>query len=483
MVKSKQKNGFFQNLDYLTIFLYLLLVGLGWLTIYAASYDVSLGGELALEGRITSQIVWMGISMGVAIVVLLIDSQFIKLLSPYLYSAFVLLLIATIFLAPDIKGSHSWLVVTDSIRLQPAEFAKVATALMLAWWRGRYEFDIRNPRDLFVSILIFALPALIIILQSETGSALVFLTFILVLYREGLTSAVHNFGIFLATLFVLSLRFAGVMWGDTNAGWLVIIMMIYIAIIIASLLYCHVQHLNVWALIIAPSVFGVFGIASIFTVIDFSVPAGISLAVLLFFIGYQAIGQRGKFVWLLFLFGILSIGIHLGVDYFFNSILQPHQQTRILVSLGLKDDPAGAGYNLRQSLIAIGSGGTWGKGFLNGIQTKLSFVPEQETDFIFCTVGEEQGFVGSVIVLLIYLSLLVRLIIIAERQSEAYARVYGYSVTCILFFHLTINIGMVLGLVPVIGIPLPYFSYGGSSLLSFTILLFLLLRLDALRRE
>lgn len=483
MVREQNKNGFFRNLDYLTIFLYILLVGMGWLTIYAASYDVSLGGEIALQGRITSQIVWMGVSLGAAIVVLLIDTRFIKLVTPYLYSALILLLIATIFLAPDIKGSHSWLVITDSIRLQPAEFAKVATALMLAWWRDRYEFDLKNPRDLIISILIFTLPALIIILQSETGSALVFLTFILVLYREGLTSAVHNFGLFLATLFVLSLRFSGVMWGETNAGWLVILLMTYIAIVIAGSLYCSVRYLSLWGVIVAPALFAIFGVISLFTSVNFAIPAALSLIILLGYVAYMALGRRGKFVWLLFLFGVFSILMHLGVDYFFNNILQPHQQIRILVSLGLKDDPAGAGYNLRQSLIAIGSGGIWGKGFLNGVQTKLSFVPEQETDFIFCTVGEEHGFVGSVLVLLIYLSLLIRLIILAERQSDAFARVYGYSVACILFFHLTINIGMVLGLVPVIGIPLPYFSYGGSSLLSFTVLLFLLLRFDAVRYE
>lgn len=480
---TNQKNGFFQNLDYLTIFLYLLLVVMGWLTIYAASYDVSQMGEFYFQGRMTSQLVWMGVSLGAAIMILLIDSQFIKLLSPYFYTAFIFLLIATIFLAPNIKGSHSWIVITDSIRLQPAEFAKVATALMLAWWRDRYEFDIRNSKDLLVSLLIFMLPALIIILQSETGSALVFMTFILVLYREGLTSAVHNYGIFLVALFVLSLSFSGVTWGSTNAGLLIIVLLIYLAVVLGSALYCHVQRLGLWAFITAPALFALFGILSIFTPVDFAVPAIASLVILLSFIAYQAVGRRGNFVWLLFFFGITSVLLHLGVDYFFENVLQPHQQTRILVSLGLKDDPAGAGYNLRQSLIAISSGGLTGKGYLNGVQTKLSFVPEQETDFIFCTVGEEQGFIGSTIVLLVYLCLLIRLIVIAERQSDAFARVYGYSVACILFFHLTINIGMVLGLVPVIGIPLPYFSYGGSSLLSFTILLFLLLRFDAVRYD
>lgn len=472
---------FFKNLDYLTIILYLTLTITGWFTIYAASYDVQLDGKITLEGRITSQLVWMLVSYGVALATLLIDTAFYKKMAPYLYALMIGLLIATIFLAPDIKGSRSWLVVTETIRLQPAEFSKVTTALMLAWWVNRFEFNIHRVSDLVVSFLIFLLPMVIIVLQSETGSALVFLTFVLVLYREGLTSAVHMFGVFLIALFVLTLAFSGIKWGITDAVWVVVPLYIYLSIYIASEMYCHVRGMRLAALIIAPICLGIGATVAIFQPINFAFPTLAALAIMLGFILYQAIGQRGRHVWILVAFGFLSIGLQSGVEYFFENILQPHQQTRILVSLGLKDDPAGAGYNVRQSLIAIGSGELTGKGYLNGTQTKLSYVPEQDTDFIFCTIGEEHGFIGSTLLLLVYLTLLLRLLHLAERQTSRFARVYGYSVACILFFHLMINIGMVIGIIPVIGIPLPYISYGGSSLLSFTILLYILLRLDATR--
>ncbi len=472
---------FFKNLDYVTVLLYLVLIVIGWLTIYAASYDIQLDGKITLEGRITSQLVWMGVSFGAALATLLLDTAFYKKIAPYLYVLMIGLLIATIFLAPDIKGSRSWLVITDTIRLQPAEFSKVTTSLMLAWWINRFEFSMKKASDLLVAFLIFLLPMGIIILQSETGSALVFLVFVLVLYREGLTGAVHMFGFFLAALFVLTLAFADTKWGMTDAVWVVVPLFIYLSIFLASELYCHVKWMRPAALIIAPACLAVGGIVHFFRPINFAYPTLIALVLMIGFVLFQAIGRRGRHVWALVAFGFLSIGMQSGVEYFFENILQPHQQNRILVSLGLKDDPAGAGYNVRQSLIAIGSGELTGKGFLNGTQTKLSYVPEQDTDFIFCTIGEEHGFIGSAAVLLVYLTLVLRLLWLAERQTSRFARVYGYSVACILFFHLTINIGMVIGLVPVIGIPLPYISYGGSSLLSFTILLFILLRLDATR--
>ncbi len=472
---------FFRNLDYLTILLYLTLSIIGWLTIYAASYDVQLDGRITLEGRITSQLIWMGVSLCAAMATLLLDTALYKKISPYLYLLMLGVLVATIFLAPDIKGSRSWLVVTDTIRLQPAEFSKVTTALMLAWWVDRFEFSITRFSDLLVSFLIFLAPMSIIILQSETGSALVFFVFVLVLYREGLTSAIHMFGLFLIILFVLTLAFAETTWGLTEAVWVVVPLFVYLSTVIASEIYCQIRSMRLAALIIAPSCFAISLLVNALHPISFAYPALISLGLLIAFVGFQALGRRGKHVWALVLFGLLSISLQSGVEYFFENILQQHQQQRILVSLGLKDDPAGVGYNVRQSLIAIGSGELTGKGYLNGTQTKLSYVPEQDTDFIFCTIGEEHGFIGSTILLLIYLMLLLRLIRLAERQTSRFGRVYGYSVACILFFHLTINIGMVVGLIPVIGIPLPYISYGGSSLLSFTILLFILLRLDATR--
>ena len=481
--REDRKGGFFTNLDYLTVVLYILLVAFGWVTIYAASYDLQLQGQFTLEGRISSQIMWMVLSGALAIAALTVDASFYKSITPIFYIGMILLLIATIFLAPDIKGSHSWLVITESIRLQPAEFAKLATALMLALWMDRYTFDMRKGSDLVVAFLIFLLPMAVIVLQNETGSALVFVTFVLVLYREGLTGAVPLFGLYAAALFVLTLSLTGKVWGVTPAEHLMIPLFITLGIVLFSALHFRIRHLGSAAFLALALPFALSGIVSAFTPVNFAIASYTSLVLVLGYIVYEFFsGWNRKESILLFLLGGVSLLLQSGVIFFFQKILQPHQQNRILVSLGLKDDPGGAGYNVRQSLIAIGSGGLTGKGFLKGTQTKLSFVPEQDTDFIFCTVGEEQGFLGSLALLGLYLFLLLRLIKLAERQTSRFARVYGYSVAAILFFHLTINIGMVIGFVPVIGIPLPYFSYGGSSLLSFTLLLFIFLRLDAARR-
>lgn len=480
---NETRPSFFKNIDYMSVFIYLLLVFLGWITIYAAGYDIGSGGLFDLQGRPGSQLMWMGASAVVIILILVMDDIFIKAVTPWLYIAMILLLIATVFIAPDIKGSHSWLVITDTIRLQPAEFAKVATALILARWCSRYEFSMSNPRDLTVALLIFILPMLIIVMQNETGSAIVFATFLIALYREGLTGSIIMFGFFLAALFILALKFSGMTWGATDADTLIVILLVHVGVYLAVEFFGSAPHIK-WVAFVPPAVvFATFGIISIFTTVNFAYAAIASLALLLAYIVGCIVLNRGRYLPVILAMGITSVAIFAGIEYFFNEVLQDHQQKRILVSLGLKDDPSGAGYNVNQSIIAIGSGGLTGKGFLNGTQTKLKYVPEQDTDFIFCTVGEEFGFVGTTVVLGIYLVLLLRLIHLAERQTDPFSRIYGYSVACILFFHLVINIGMVIGIVPVIGIPLPYFSYGGSSLLSFSILLFLFLRLDASRRE
>lgn len=475
----------FQSIDFPILLLYLVMVGAGWITIYAAGYDPDLLGEsLVIDGRPKSQLLWMGISFVAALMILLVEPRFIRNASAPLYGFTILVLIATIFLAPNIKGSHSWLVITETVRIQPAEFTKVTTAMMLALWCSRYEYDIKKPQELIVSLSIFLLPILIIILQSETGSALVFMAFVLVLYREGLTSAVPFFGILLVTLFVVTLRFESVLWGITPAGRLLTYLIIYIATVLSIKGYSqsHTRHL-LPTLAILPGVMLIAALINIFTPVNYAYPALISLIALLTLTVVQGIQRKGKYLIPIAIGAIMSLSLTAGVEYFFDEVLQPHQQTRILVSLGLKDDPSGAGYNVRQSLIAIGSGGTTGKGFLQGTQTKLSFVPEQDTDFIFCTIGEEQGFIGSIVLLSLFLVLILRIIYISERQVYTYVRIYGYSVASILLFHLIINIGMVIGLVPVIGIPLPFFSYGGSSLLSFTILLFILLRLDSRKND
>ncbi|MDO4695308.1 rod shape-determining protein RodA [Porphyromonas sp.] len=478
-----ESTSFFRNIDYITVGLYLLIVLLGWITIYAAGYDIQNTGVFDLHGRTGSQLMWLGVSFVFIVLILVSESIFIKAITPWVYVGMLLLLIVTIFIAPDIKGSHSWLVITDTMRLQPAEFAKVSTALMLAQWCSRYEFSIANRQDLLISLLIFLLPMLIIILQNETGSAVVFATFFIVMYREGLTGSVIAYGVFIALLFILSLKFAGVMWQDTAADTLVVISLIYTASYLAVEMYGRLPLLRPISIGIPLTVFSTSFILSFFTPINYGYAAIISLCIYTSYMLLCLFLNRGKRLGIIVAFAVSSVAVFTGIEYFFSNVLQDHQQNRILVSLGIKDDPSGAGYNVNQSMIAIGSGGITGKGFLNGTQTKLKYVPEQDTDFIFCTVGEESGFIGSTFVLGLYLILLLRLVYLAERQSDPFARIYGYSVACILFFHLVINIGMVIGLVPVIGIPLPYFSYGGSSLLSFSILLFIFLRLDTCRKE
>lgn len=478
-----ESTSLFRNLDYFTVVLYLLTVFLGWVTIYAAGYDIQSAGVFDLHGRTGSQLMWLGVSFVFIVLILASDSTFIKAFTPWVYVFMVLLLVATIFIAPDIKGSHSWLVITDTMRLQPAEFAKVTTALMLAQWCSRYEFSISNKQDVFIALLIFLLPMLIIVLQNETGSAIVFATFFLVMYREGLTGSIITLGVVMALIFILAMKFSGVMWEETSADTLVVLSFIYISTYLFIEMYGYLPYLRMVSIGIPATIFALSLVVALFTPVDFGYAAMVSLALFALYILICLFINRGRRLGFILGFILTAVLCFAGIEHFFNNVLQDHQQNRILVSLGIKDDPSGAGYNVNQSMIAIGSGGLTGKGFLNGTQTKLKYVPEQDTDFIFCTVGEESGFIGSTIVLGLYLALLLRLVYLAERQSDPFARIYGYSVACILFFHLVINIGMVIGLLPVIGIPLPYFSYGGSSLLSFSILLFIFLRLDTFRKE
>ena len=382
----------------MTVILYLILVLCGWISIYAASYDFDNASIFDFAERSGKQLIWIGLSLVLAFMILMVDFRVYETYAYLFYGIIILLLIATIFLAPDIKGSRSWLVL-GPISLQPAEFAKFATALALARSFGTYGFSLKNRRDLFRAVFIILLPIVLIIAQKETGSALVFASLIFVLYREGLSGLFLFYGLCAVVYFVVAVKYSSVLWGE--------------------------------------------------------IPAGEVLSVIFLF----------------------------SVDYAFNEVLESHQQKRIKVTLGMEEDLRGAGYNVNQSKIAIGSGGFWGKGFLNGTQTKLKYVPEQDTDFIFCTIGEEEGFWGAVGVIVLFVTLIFRLIAIGERQHSAFGRVYAYCVVSILFFHLAVNIGMVIGLCPVIGIPLPFFSYGGSSLWGFTILLFVLLRIDASRAE
>ena len=397
----------------------------------------------------------------------------------------LLLLLATPFLAHDIKGSLSWISL-GPVNLQPAEFAKCIVALSVAKYMGRYEYKLRTWRDLIVPFALIGVPALIImVLQKETGSALVFAAFLLVFYRQGMSGYVLWMCVAAVALFIISVR-----WGAVplplGSGSVGILSCMLLLTAVEIYFICKEHPMRWQALILMGSVAVIYGIAliiNIFVCVPFDwVSMGIVVALVIYNI-FVSLYWRKYMLLIVAVFTLFCIGYTHACDFVFTKVLQPHQRIRIEVLLGMKEDPAGAGYNVNQARIAIGSGRFLGKGYLNGTQTKLQFVPEQDTDFIFCTVGEEWGFVGSVGVLLVYLLFILRLIYIAERQRNVSTRIYAYCVASIFLFHLTINVGMVLGLLPVIGIPLPFFSYGGSSLWGFTLLLFILLRLDAARME
>ena len=372
------------------------------------------------------------------------------------------------------------------VSLQPAEFAKCVVALAVAKYMGRYDYKIRTWRDLIVPFSLIGVPALIImVLQKETGSALVFAAFLLVFYRQGMSGYVLWMGVAAVALFIISIRF-GANTLPLGTGSVGILTCMLILTVVEIYFICKEHPMRWQGLILVGSVALIYAICLIINIwipMPFDwISMGIVIALVIYNV-FVSLYWRKYMLLVLAVFTLFCIGYTHACDFVFQKVLQPHQRIRIEVLFGMKEDPAGAGYNVNQARIAIGSGRFFGKGYLNGTQTKLQFVPEQDTDFIFCTVGEEWGFVGSIGVLLMYLAFILRLIFIAERQRNVSTRIYAYAVASIFLFHLTINVGMVLGLLPVIGIPLPFFSYGGSSLWGFTLLLFILLRLDAARME
>ena len=465
--------------------MFVLLAVFGWLNIYGASYTFDQTSIFDFSNRAGKQFTWMMGSLFIGMVLLLIDYKTYDVLAYLSYGVMLLLLLATPFLAHDIKGSMSWISL-GPVSLQPAEFAKCIVALAVAKYMGRYEYKIRTWRDLIVPFALIGVPALIImILQKETGSALVFAAFLLVFYRQGMSGYVLWMCVAAVALFIVSIRFGAVSL-PLGSGSVGILSCMLLLTAVEIYFICKEHWMRYQALILMGSVvllYGIFLIINIWIPMPFDwISMGIVIALVVYSI-VIGIYWRKLMLVLVALFTLFCIGYTHACDFVFQKVLQPHQRIRIEVLLGMKEDPAGAGYNVNQARIAIGSGRFFGKGYLNGTQTTLQFVPEQDTDFIFCTVGEEWGFVGSIGVLLLYLSFILRLIFIAERQRNVSTRIYAYSVASIFLFHLTINVGMVLGLLPVIGIPLPFFSYGGSSLWGFTMLLFILLRLDAARME
>jgi len=414
----RNENRLLANIDRPLVILYLILVLLGWLNIYSAVFDEAHSSIFDLSQRYGKQMLWIALGLFIGILVLLVDAKFFVVFAFPIYGLINLLLIFVLLFGVTIAGSKSWFQI-GGFALQPAEFAKFGAALALAALLNRRSADITKIKDQLIAGVIIAFPSLLILAQNDTGSALVFMSFYFVLFREGMTGRLMILALILIVLFLVTLY----------AGHWLVFGIILLAFVISVLLVKR-NLSNIMSLIAAVAV---------------------------------------------------SVLFVLSVEYVFEKVLEPHQKNRIMVLLGKDVDLSGAGYNVNQSKIAIGSGGFFGKGYLSGTQTKYNFVPEQSTDFIFCTVGEEWGFLGSTVVIALFIGFLWRIIVVAERQRSPFARIYGYGIASVMFFHFAINVGMTIGLAPVIGIPLPYFSYGGSSLWAFTLMLFVLIRQDANR--
>ena len=498
----------FGNVDWPTILIYLVLVLIGWVNIYAAVYNEEYHSIFDISQRYGKQLMWIGFALVLAFVILMLEGQFFTSFAIPIYVGVMLLLIGVLLFGAEIKGAKSWFKI-GSFALQPSEFAKFATGLALAKYLSTLNIRMQDFRTKMVATGIILFPALLILLQNDTGSTLVYAAFIFVLYREGLSGNILLFGILAIIVFVLTLIFGPVEIIITSAYAYMIV-------------YTLSKH-NLKVAFISLAAFS--GLVYLFYFIEASpnyayFGIGVILLFLLIFlvVKKEMKDKRIHFGWMVVF--MLTCAFIFSIDFVFNKVLQEHQRTRITVLLGEEDklveqieelklerdaeglsdeekqvirDDIGAKryslkqlrqgnlWNVKQSLIAIGSGGVSGKGFLQGTQTKFNFVPEQSTDFIFCTIGEEWGFIGTFILIALYIAIFLRLIFLAERQRSIFSRIYGYAVASILFFHFLINIGMTIGLAPVIGIPLPFISYGGSSLWSFTILLFIFIKLDSER--
>jgi rod shape determining protein RodA len=409
-------------MDWVTVLIYAVMVLLGWFNIFAAVYDENLNQsifDLSLNsGR---QMMFIGVSVVIIIAILIVDMRFYEATAYLIYGGILVLMLLVLVLGKEVGGNKAWLGV-GSFGGQPSEFAKFATALLVAKVIGSVGFRMDNLRNQFILFGIIGLPMLLILAQKDTGTALVFTVFMLVFFREGMSPFLILVGVAAAIIFILTLLVENELYLYGGIG-----VLLAVAILAGRKKFKRIALLTLGALAIA--------------------------------------------------------GVIESVDYIITDVLKPHQQNRIRALINPDADPLGYGWNVTQSKIAIGSGGFYGKGFLEGTQTKFDFVPEQSTDFIFCTMGEEHGWLGSLVVIGLFVALLLRIVFLAERQKSRFARVYGYSVAGIFFFHFAINIGMTIGLFPVIGIPLPFFSYGGSALWGFTILLFILLKLDAHRGQ
>lgn len=484
---EQRQGNIFGRIDWTTITLFMALAIMGWLAICGASYsyiETSFWEFFSQEERSGKQAMWIGISLVVGLFLLAIKKHTYRNFSGIIYAVTLAVGILTIFIAKDIKGSHSWITI-GSFSIQPAEFMKFATALTLAAFIGRRGFNINNKGDLLKCIAIIMTPMIIIVAQNETGSALVYFSLFLILYREGMTGIFLLMAISAVAYFVVGIKYNEEFFDNLQLALGPYAVTVLIQIFSTAMVKFWCKHNRTFVVLAIVNITGTlcsYWIAVYLIEFNIMVTQYILLAFNVIYLLLRIrLGKEQKNIWIA-LYIIGSIAFYSSCDYVMYNVLKPHQKVRIEVLLGLKEELAGAGYNVHQSKIAIGSGGLVGKGFLNGTQTKLKYVPEQDTDFIFCTIGEEQGFLGSAFVLIMFIAFILRLVKLAERQDDVFGRVFGYTLASIFFFHFTINIGMVLGIMPVIGIPLPFFSYGGSSFLGFTILLFTFLRVDADRQ-
>ena len=495
------QRGLRQSVDWALVAVYLLLVFIGWINIYASIHSTNPSSIFDWGARSGKQFIWILTSFGLAgLILFVIPPKVWEGLSPLLYLGVLVLLVAVIFLSNDVKGSHSWFDL-GPVRFQPAEISKITTSLLLALVMSQQNYKISRLRDFLITAAIVGLPMLVIVAESETGSALVYIGFIFVLYREGLS------GWWLALLGLVIALFVGTL---TAGAYRSIVCLAGVLAICSAFMGPQKEFWKrvgigaafVLLMSLLPGLVGaiVDGISAKMAFLEnrvwvpqagetqeyfwsflkglkpVHILLGCSLVAIPFLLRY-AYRKRDSFIGVAVAAFILGVALVFSTDYIFQNVLQPHQRSRIEVLLGMKEDLAGVGYNVNQSKIAIGSGGFFGKGFLHGTQTTFGFVPEQSTDFIFCTVGEEWGFLGCLVVILLYMFMIARLILDAEKCRSPFTRIYGYCVAACIFMHLFINVGMTIGLMPVIGIPLPLLSYGGSSLWAFTILIFIFLAL------
>ena len=410
------RNNIVGKIDWPLLLMYLALVIIGVSTIYAAAYNENHPNIFDMSQHYGKQALFLGVSVFMGLIIMLIDAKFFNTLAYVIYGLSILTLFYVLVAGSTIAGSKSWIQI-GGFSFQPSEFAKFGTALAVAHYLGGINTDFSKLKTQMIAYAMVLFPMMLVLMQGDTGSSLVFLVFILVFYREGMSGNILLIGLAAVVLFLLTLYFS---------KWYVLIGLVVLFIML--MFFIERSKKNIWKMI------AVFAVSAMFV---------------------------------------------FSVDFFFYQVLKQHQRNRINIILGIEKDTRGVGYNLHQSKIAIGSGGFSGKGYMQGTMTKYNFVPEQHTDFIFCTIGEEFGFIGSFVLLLLYLALLIRLILLAERQRSPFSRIYGYAIASIIFFHLMVNIGMTIGLMPVIGIPLPFLSYGGSSLLMFSLMFFVFLKQDA----